>query len=314
MLPTYELGVRIPASLKEIQERAVVKLHREFLYACALIALILPAAAYGKISDQDLRNEYEGKVLTLRRPYWGPRLHFNSAGDPSGETSIGSWTIAGQVRVRDIALKNGVLRIRGERLFLFYDPASKTLRDAGSIPKDDPAKHLFGVKINEWAAKVGKVELELETGESEPSAAEVTKSMNTVFLAPGEVLTDAVPVFWKKWLDPQSEPSNDAANPQEGAKPTYRIGKGVLPPSAKYNPNPAYSGVASEVRYQGTNVLSLIVGADGSPMSIRISRPLGMGLDEEAVRAVSTWKFDPATKDGTPVPVMINVELNFRVY
>jgi len=43
--------------LKEIQERAVVKLCRELLYACVLIALILPAAAYGKISDQDLLNE-----------------------------------------------------------------------------------------------------------------------------------------------------------------------------------------------------------------------------------------------------------------
>ena len=70
-----------------------------------------------------------------------------------------------------------------------------------------------------------------------------------------------------------------------------------------------------EVKVSGPPViLWLVLGADGSPRNIRIAKPLGMGLDEEAVRAVSDWKFDPATKDGTPVPVMINVEVNFRLY
>jgi TonB family protein len=314
MLPTYELGVRIPASLKEIQERAVVKLHRELLYACALIALILPAAAYGKISDQDLRNEYEGKVLTLRRPYWGPRLHFNSAGDPSGETSIGSWTIAGQVRVRGVDVKNGVLRLRGQRLFLFYDPASKSLRDAGSLAKGDPASKYFRGKISDWVASVGKVEIELETGEPEPTMADVARSMNTVFLSPGELLTDAVPVFWKKWLEPRTEPSKAAANGGAAERTVSKVGHGVTAPHLKYDPDPQYSGVGREAKYQGTSVLWLIVGEDGAPRDIRIAKPLGMGLDDEAVRTVATWKFDPAMKDGTPVPVMINVEVNFRLH
>jgi periplasmic protein TonB len=39
-----------------------------------------------------------------------------------------------------------------------------------------------------------------------------------------------------------------------------------------------------------------------------------MGLDEQAVNAVERWKFEPAKKDGQPVPVMINVEVNFRLY
>jgi len=292
----------------------VVKLHRKLLFGCALIALVLPVAAYDKVSDQDLQNEYSGQVLTLRQRYWGPQLRFDATGNFVGTADTGPWTLAGQVRVREITLKNGVLRIRGERLFLFYDPASKTLRDALSIPKGDPARKLLGVKIDEWAAKAGKVEIELETGESEPTTADVTRSMNAVFLAPGEVLTDAVPVFWRKWLELQSAPSSNTAKPQEGAKPAYRVGKGVLPPHLKYEPDPAYSNVARQAKYQGTDVLWLIVGDDGVPRDIRISRPLGMGLDEEAVRAVTAWRFDPAQKDGKPVPVMINVEVNFRLH
>ena len=36
-----------------------------------------------------------------------------------------------------------------------------------------------------------------------------------------------------------------------------------------------------------------------------------MGLDEKAIAAVSQWKFEPALKDGRPVPVQINVEVKF---
>lgn len=291
-----------------------MKLPRRFFHGFALIALLLPAAAFDKTSDQDLQNEYGGKVLTLRQRYWGPQLHFDASGNFVGSGETGPWTVAAQVRVRDIAVKNGRVRIRGQRLFLFYDPASKTLRDAGTLDKGDPARKLFRDKMDDWVASVGKVEIDIETGESEPAMADVTRSMNAVFLAPGEVLADALPVFWKKWLEPQSTPSNNNANPEDGSKRVYRVGKGVLPPHVKYDPDPVYSEVARQAKYQGTCILWLIVGEDGMARHIRIQRPLGMGLDEEAVRAVTAWKFDPATKDGQPVPVMINVEVNFRLY
>ena len=40
---------------------------------------------------------------------------------------------------------------------------------------------------------------------------------------------------------------------------------------------------------------------------------MGMGLDQAAIDAVQTWRFRPAAKNGTPVPVQINVEVNFRL-
>jgi periplasmic protein TonB len=60
--------------------------------------------------------------------------------------------------------------------------------------------------------------------------------------------------------------------------------------------------------------LWLVVDPDGLPRNIHIQRPSGMGLDEQAVNAVQRWRFDPAKKDDQPVPVMINVEVNFRLY
>lgn len=291
-----------------------MKPRHSFFHGIVLIALIVPVVAYDKISDQELQNEYGGKVLTLRQPFWGSRLHFDSTGGLVDSGSIASWTVGGQVRVREIDLKDGLLRIHGQRLFLFYDPDSKSLRDAGTLEKEDPAKKYFRKKIDEWATSAGKVEIELEAGQPEPTMADVTRSMNAVFLAPGEVLSDAAPVFWKKWLEPQSGPSNDTPKPDESKKGAYRVGKEVSAPRVKYEPDPGYSEVARQAKYQGTSVLWLIIGIDGLPREISITKPLGMGLDEEAVRAVSTWKFEPAKKNGTPVPVMINVEINFRLY
>jgi TonB family protein len=94
----------------------------------------------------------------------------------------------------------------------------------------------------------------------------------------------------------------------------YRVGGGVEAPRAVYTPDPEYSEEARKAKYQGVVVLWLVVGPDGRPRDMRVQRSLGMGLDQKAVEAVKQWKFEPATKDGKPVAVQINVEVNFRLY
>src|ERR1039458_5919666 len=118
----------------------------------------------------------------------------------------------------------------------------------------------------------------------------------------------------------QSGSSNPPQTPQPGQGATseqypgaYRVGGDVSAPRATYAPDPQYSQEARNAHYQGTVVLWLVVDADGLPQKIRVQRSLGMGLDEEAVKAVKQWRFQPAKKDGKPVPVMINVEVNFRL-
>ena len=94
----------------------------------------------------------------------------------------------------------------------------------------------------------------------------------------------------------------------------FRVGNGVSAPRALETPDPEYSEEARKAKYQGVVVLWLIVGPDGKPRDIRVSRPLGMGLDQKAIEAVQRWRFEPAMKDGRPVAVQINVEVNFRLY
>ncbi len=94
----------------------------------------------------------------------------------------------------------------------------------------------------------------------------------------------------------------------------FRVGGGVSAPRALDTPDPEYSEEARKAKYQGTCVLWLIVGPDGKPRDVKVARALGMGLDQKAIEAVRNWKFQPAMKDGKPVAVQINVEVNFRLY
>jgi protein TonB len=94
----------------------------------------------------------------------------------------------------------------------------------------------------------------------------------------------------------------------------FRVGGGVSAPKELYAPEPEYSEEARKAKYQGTCVLYVIVGADGRPRDLRVARSLGLGLDEKAIDAVKTWKFEPAMKDGKPVAVAISVEVEFRLY
>jgi TonB family protein len=94
----------------------------------------------------------------------------------------------------------------------------------------------------------------------------------------------------------------------------FRVGGGVSAPRALDTPDPEYSEEARKAKFQGTCVLWLIVGPDGKPRDVKVARALGMGLDEKAIQAVRNWKFEPAMKDGKPVAVQINVEVNFRLY
>jgi TonB family protein len=94
----------------------------------------------------------------------------------------------------------------------------------------------------------------------------------------------------------------------------FRVGGGVSAPIPIFSPDPEYSEEARKAKLQGSCVLWLIVGRDGKPRDIRVARtPLGHGLDEKAMEAVEKWRFNPAYKDGKPVAVQINVEVNFHL-
>ena len=93
----------------------------------------------------------------------------------------------------------------------------------------------------------------------------------------------------------------------------YRIGGDVSAPILVSKVEPEYSEEARKAKYSGTVLLSIVVDASGMPRDIHVIRPLGLGLDEKAVEAVSKWRFRPGMKGGHAVATQAQVEVSFRL-
>lgn len=94
----------------------------------------------------------------------------------------------------------------------------------------------------------------------------------------------------------------------------YRIGGDVSAPVLIYQVDPEFSEEARKAKFQGEVLVHLIVDAQGRPTNVKVIRPVGMGLDEKAREAVAQYKFRPARKGGQPVPVELNVAVNFQIF
>jgi protein TonB len=93
----------------------------------------------------------------------------------------------------------------------------------------------------------------------------------------------------------------------------YKIGGGVSQPQLISKIEPEYSEEARKAKWQGTVELQIVVDEHGIPKEMRVTRALGLGLDQKAMEAVAKWRFKPGTKDGKAVPVIATVQVNFRL-
>jgi len=94
----------------------------------------------------------------------------------------------------------------------------------------------------------------------------------------------------------------------------FKVGGGISAPQPVSTPDPDYTEEARRAKTQGTCTLWLIVDSAGHPRDIRVVHGLGYGLDAKAMEAVQQWRFDPALKDGKPVSVQINIEVEFKLF
>lgn len=97
---------------------------------------------------------------------------------------------------------------------------------------------------------------------------------------------------------------------QNGDEKVYSVGNGVTTPRVTHQVDPQHP--ARGFRISGTVLIGLIITSKGEPKDVHVVRSLEKDVDQAAVDAVRQWHFDPATKDGTPVAVKIDVEIRFH--
>jgi len=93
-----------------------------------------------------------------------------------------------------------------------------------------------------------------------------------------------------------------------------RVGGAVSAPVLISHIEPEFSEEARKAKFPGVVTVSLIVDTEGLPQNVHVIRGVGMGLDEKALDAVRQYRFKPARENGHPVPVQVNVEVQFSIF
>lgn len=138
-------------------------------------------------------------------------------------------------------------------------------------------------------------------------APDVANPPEIVFSPDEKILTEAVSVPLAIVSRIQS-PAID-----KNMKP-IALGPNVTPPRVIYSAQPAPVGDTQKGKPIRDVILRIVVGADGKVHDVRVERSLSKDMDARAVEAVKTWTFQPATKNGQPVAVFLDVEITFHFY
>ena len=137
------------------------------------------------------------------------------------------------------------------------------------------------------------------------------EALNNVFaIGIDERMTAHMPKFWKLYyqaVEAKSDysPADPAVMRQTTVDQKAKLTSTFEPDSNEYA---QAAGVAGMALYH------VVVGGDGKPEEIAVARPIGFGLDENAVESIGKASFSPALKDGKPVPVLLDLVVQFRIY
>jgi TonB family protein len=93
----------------------------------------------------------------------------------------------------------------------------------------------------------------------------------------------------------------------------FQPGAGIEPPTLQREVKPLYTDDARRRGIEGDVVLEIVVRRDGTVGNVRVMRSLGAGLDQRAIDAVRQWRFGAARRQGSPVDVVVEVSVEFKL-
>ena len=147
----------------------------------------------------------------------------------------------------------------------------------------------------------GSRQLDVQTTQTEPPTSTDTTSTTTV----------------AETIEPPPLPEPTIPEPTPEPVDTARVYAAVPPggtqPEELDRVIPRYPRRARDASVQGPVVVRGIVRRDGTIDNVEVIKDLPYGLGEEARRAVSRWRFRPATFRGEPIDVYYTVTVNFRL-
>jgi TonB family protein len=272
-----------------------------------MIALaVSPVCAVAQKTEDEIKARMVGKALYLRGEWSQDKLEFDSSGHLSQSVTPIAFTLAG-VDIQTVTLSGKGLELDGQRVGLAFDKDAMTrvvLPQRRAFSKAVPEKMTIRIAV--------------------PADGDYTAALDEIFTDSFAGFYSPLPDCWQ-WYARSHHLIPAVAVTATGSvlKPgnlvvstgkLRMVGGSVTAPQLTYQVDPQYTQAAGNMHYEGMSLVRVILGANGIPSNLIIVRPLGLGLDEAAVAAVAEYRFRPATEDGKPVAVELNVEVNFRIF
>jgi len=311
------------------------------------------SAEVGRITEEEIRQQLLGRTLYLRDGYFDNVLQFDERGKLVGNSPRQSYTLS-MIEINKVHLTRHKLELSGVRYglhFLGAAPTEDPLQSSDKVRitprkkvvkitidrEDSVASNKKGKPAKADAAKTGSARPNSvaqqpaasnngqaqSAGDSAGSASEITSAtpaeankrlryaLDRVF-APGidDRMIASLPDFWKLYYQAAAartdyRPHDPSILRQSAVDQKARLLSTFEPPSNDFAQAAGVVGVA---------LFHVVVGPDGKPTEIAVGRPIGFGLDENAVASIRNASFQPAIKDGKPVPVFLDLLVQFRIY
>src|SRR4029453_10923173 len=110
------------------------------------------------------------------------------------------------------------------------------------------------------------------------------------------------------------QPNSPAASPATDSSKIFTGSEVDQKPRILSKPEASYTEEARKSQIDGTVVLRVVFSSGGTVTNIRAVSGLPYGLTERAIAAARQIRFVPATKDGRPVSMWMELQYNFNLY
>jgi TonB family protein len=202
------------------------------------------------------------------------------------------------MRLRKISVDRDRLALQGKRVLYVFDKNGKLTEYPDD--RDHPAEDL-------------KITVRLLRPLS--STDEAATILGQIFAVTAEDVVNSAPAYWQAYLAKQLgvQGPKEQGSQKLDCSPS-KENTDCAHPRILYMPEPAFSEAARARRFQGVVGMNITIDTTGKATNMTIDKPLGMGLDEQALAGVSAWTFAPARSHGHPVTVSTHVEVDFHLY
>jgi TonB family protein len=286
------------------------------------------------LGEDDIRRQFQGKTVYLRGGYLDNELHFDREGRLVGSSPQASYTLS-MVEIDKVQVSKHKVQLQGIRFGLHFLGASPTEDPLSASDKVRITPKKKVLKITIQRADVAKPKKDKRAKDDVPGPVQGSQSAPALESSEGPAMTQeranqmlrdaldrvfspglddkmvsSMPDFWQVYYKATAaksayKPADPSVHRQSTVDQKARLLTIFQPDSNDFAQKAGVAGVA---------LYHVVVGADGKPAEIAVGRPIGFGLDENAVAAIRKAAFAPAMKDGKPVPVLLDLLVQFRIY